>query len=95
MSDTLFFGEYTLLQVSVYVHVSAWIFQFIGHGVFENRSPALLTNLGFALLAPFFATFEVMNFLFGYRNGPKLDRIHELIAQDIKIHHMWDWQALI
>mmetsp|Transcript_12372 Transcript_12372/g.15779 ORF Transcript_12372/g.15779 Transcript_12372/m.15779 type:complete len:192 (+) Transcript_12372:11-586(+) len=43
------------------VNICSWIAQFIGHGVFEKRAPAIKTNLGFALLAPFFITFEVMN----------------------------------
>jgi 2-hydroxy fatty acid dioxygenase len=27
------------------VHVASWIIQFIGHGVFEKRSPAIKDNL--------------------------------------------------
>lgn len=49
------------------VHVVSWIAQFIGHGVFEGRAPALLDNLVQALfLAPFFVWMEIL-FFFGYR----------------------------
>jgi len=45
------------------------IMQFIGHGVGEGRSPALLDNIvGAAVLAPFFVHLEVLFFL-GYRKG--------------------------
>lgn len=45
----------------------SWIAQFIGHGVFEGRAPALFDNLVQALfLAPFFVWMEILFFL-GYR----------------------------
>ncbi|KAJ3121198.1 hypothetical protein HK100_012491 [Physocladia obscura] len=45
----------TPLTFAAGLHVTAWIFQFIGHGVFERRAPALLDNPVQALvLAPFF-----------------------------------------
>jgi uncharacterized membrane protein YGL010W len=54
------------------VHVVCWIAQFIGHGKFEGRAPALLDNLVQALfLAPFFVWFEIL-FSLGYR--PELKR---------------------
>ena len=43
------------------VNALSWIAQFIGHGVFEKRAPAIKDNVTYALLAPFFITFEVMN----------------------------------
>jgi len=44
-----------------------WIAQFIGHGVFEGRAPALLDSWDQAFLtAPLFVLLEVMFFL-GYR----------------------------
>ena len=47
--------------------VASWIAQFVGHGVYEGRAPALLDNLIQALfLAPFFVWMEVL-FFFGYR----------------------------
>lgn len=49
------------------LHITSWIAQFIGHGVFEGRAPALLDNLVQALfLAPFFVWMEIL-FSFGYR----------------------------
>ena len=39
----------------------SWIAQFVGHGKFEGRKPALLDNLVQALfLAPLFVWFEVL-----------------------------------
>merc|ERR1719500_444886 len=43
---------FPLWQVVLAFHVAAWIAQFVGHGVFEGRAPALLDVL----------------FFFGYRN---------------------------
>lgn len=48
------------------VHVICWILQFIGHGVFEKRKPALLDNLVQSLfIAPLFAFLETGPFV-GY-----------------------------
>lgn len=55
------------LQVAIGVHVIAWVAQFIGHGAFEGRAPALLDRLIQALfLAPMFVWFEIL-FVLGYR----------------------------
>ena len=49
------------------IHIFSWIIQFIGHGVFEGRAPALLDNLVQAVfLAPFFVWLEFL-FMCGYR----------------------------
>lgn len=49
------------------IHVVTWLLQFIGHGAFERRAPALLDNLVQALLlAPLFVWMEIL-FFFGYR----------------------------
>lgn len=54
-------------KASVGIHVVSWILQFIGHGKFEGRAPALLDNLVQALfLAPFFVWLEAL-FKLGYR----------------------------
>ncbi|KAF2448617.1 DUF962-domain-containing protein [Karstenula rhodostoma CBS 690.94] len=43
------------------VHIVSWILQFIGHGKFERRKPALLDNLVQALfLAPLFVWYETL-----------------------------------
>mgnify|MGYP001658940240 CR=1 FL=1 len=49
------------------IHIVSWLAQFVGHGAFEKRAPALLDNLVQAiLLAPLFVWMEVL-FFFGYR----------------------------
>jgi len=59
------------------VHVISWIVQFIGHGVFEGRKPALLDSLFQSLvLAPFFVWVEVL-FKFGYRRDLQRSLQHE------------------
>jgi uncharacterized membrane protein YGL010W len=48
-----------------------WTGQFIGHGVFEKRAPALLDNLLQAfLMAPFFVLLEVFQTFCGYEPYP-------------------------
>jgi uncharacterized membrane protein YGL010W len=53
----------TLLKYVIIIHIVSWIFQFIGHGVFESknilkkeRKPALMDNIGQILSAPLFVT---------------------------------------
>jgi 2-hydroxy fatty acid dioxygenase len=49
------------------LHVVSWLAQFVGHGIFEGRAPALLDNLVQAfLLAPLFVWMEIL-FALGYR----------------------------
>eukprot|EP01135_Chromosphaera_perkinsii_P003151 Nk52_evm40s236 gene=Nk52_evmTU40s236 len=55
------------IKYTIGIHIFSWIIQFIGHGVFEKRAPALLDSLVQALLlAPLFVWLEVL-FMFGYR----------------------------
>merc|ERR1712200_64159 len=57
-----------LWQAVLAFHLAAWIAQFIGHGVFEGRAPALLDSWDQAFItAPLFVLLEVP-FFFGYRN---------------------------
>ncbi|MCJ1280922.1 hypothetical protein MMC26_000240, partial [Xylographa opegraphella] len=70
----------TANYVAVVLHIGSWISQFIGHGVFEGRKPALFDNLVQALLlAPFFVWMEIL-FYFGYRPELKnrLDKATEI-----------------
>ncbi|KAG9241536.1 hypothetical protein BJ878DRAFT_520281 [Calycina marina] len=63
---------YTININAIVIHVGAWIAQFVGHGVYEGRAPALLDNLLQALvLAPFFVFMELL-FKAGYR--PELQK---------------------
>lgn len=72
MVGSVYFTQLTLYSASINKifiggFVVGWIVQFIGHGVFEKRTPALLDSLLQALvLAPFFILFELF-FLFGVR----------------------------
>ena len=54
-------------QVMLYVHLFAWVTQFVGHGIFEKRAPALLDNMLLMFVAPFFMVFEVLNVGMGYK----------------------------
>lgn len=47
--------------VAVIVHIVSWIAQFIGHGKYEGRKPALVDNVAQALfLAPLFVWYEIL-----------------------------------
>ncbi|KZO94815.1 DUF962-domain-containing protein [Calocera viscosa TUFC12733] len=55
------------MAIAAAVNIVSWIAQFIGHGEFEGRSPALVDNLvGALVLAPFFVHLENL-FDLGYR----------------------------
>lgn len=47
--------------------VLGWLFQFIGHGVFEKRSPAFMTNLVHLLVGPMWILGEFSGPLFPRR----------------------------
>lgn len=68
------------------VFIASWIAQFVGHGVFERRAPALLDNLVQALfLAPFFVWMEIL-FALGYR--PELNaRVDGAVMKEIEKYH--------
>ncbi|KAJ9163594.1 hypothetical protein P3X46_023244 [Hevea brasiliensis] len=54
-------------KVVLAAQLFCWTGQFLGHGVFEKRVPAILDNLAQALLmAPFFVLLEVIQSAFGY-----------------------------
>lgn len=62
----------TTTEVSSSGFLIAWLLQFIGHGVFEKRAPALLTNLPQSLhAAVFFVWLEVL-FALGFRRPLRL-----------------------
>lgn len=69
ISSEEYYGESYFMPTLV-IWIFAWIFQFIGHGKFEKRKPALVDNLFQSIvLAVFFVWIESLFFL-GYR--PKL-----------------------
>lgn len=56
-----------------------WVCQFIGHGVFEKRRPALLDNLVQSLvLAPYFILFELL-FKLGF-----MPELRQQLEEDIR-----------
>ena len=65
------------------IFVSSWVAQFIGHGVFEGRAPALLDNLVQAfILAPFFVWMEFL-FSIGYRPELK-SRVDSAVEKEVE-----------
>lgn len=50
------------------VFVAGWLFQFLGHGIWEKRRPALADNLFQVLVAPLFLMAETA-FALGLRQG--------------------------
>lgn len=67
------------MTVAGYLFGAAWIAQFIGHGKFEGRAPALLDSLFQSLvLAVFFVFMEVL-FMIGYK--PQLHKRLQNVSQ--------------
>uniref|UniRef100_A0A7N1A6G4 YGL010w-like protein n=1 Tax=Kalanchoe fedtschenkoi TaxID=63787 RepID=A0A7N1A6G4_KALFE len=77
-------------KVVLAAQLFCWTGQFIGHGVFEKRAPALLDNLVQAfLMAPFFVLLEALQSFFHYEPYPGFHaRVDAAIQADIK-----EWQA--
>ena len=69
-------------KAALALHIVCWILQFIGHGKFEGRAPALLDNLFQAIfLAPLFVWLELL-FALGYR--PELQaRVRKAVQKEI------------
>ncbi|KAE8693941.1 NAC100 protein [Hibiscus syriacus] len=83
-------------KVVMVAQVLCWSGQFLGHGVFEKRAPALLDNLVqailmapfFVLLEPFLYLVQVLQSLFGYEPYPGFQaRVNAKIKAEIK-----EWQ---
>ncbi|XP_050376460.1 2-hydroxy-palmitic acid dioxygenase mpo1 [Argentina anserina] len=69
-------------KVVLAAQLFCWTGQFVGHGVFEKRAPALLDNLTQAfLMAPFFVLLEVLQTAFGYEPYPGF---HASVKQKIE-----------
>ncbi|KAK7354151.1 hypothetical protein VNO80_19609 [Phaseolus coccineus] len=73
-------------KVVLAAQLFCWTGQFIGHGVFEKRAPALLDNLVQAfLMAPFFVVLEVFQSSIGYEPYPGFkSRVKARIDSNIK-----------
>ncbi|KAI9086416.1 hypothetical protein K1719_031500 [Acacia pycnantha] len=86
---SIFIDEAETKLVVLAAQLYCWTGQFIVHGVFEKRAPALLDNLTQAfLMAPFFVLLEVFQSLFGYKPYPGFHtRVKAKIGAEIK-----EWQ---
>jgi uncharacterized membrane protein YGL010W len=70
------------LQAAAVLHVGCWVAQFVGHGAFEGRAPALFDNLVQAIfLAPMFVWLEFL-FMLGYRRELQ-DRVNKAVKVEI------------
>ncbi len=71
------------MNLAILIHIVCWLAQFVGHGAFEKRAPALLDNLVQALLlAPLFVFMEIL-FSLGYK--PELRKKFEAnVAEALK-----------
>ncbi|KNC78072.1 hypothetical protein SARC_09480 [Sphaeroforma arctica JP610] len=69
-------------QAALVLHVTAWLFQFWGHGIHEGRAPALTKNPAQAfLMAPYFVLLEVLS-IFGYQ-AELHERVHKKVIANI------------
>lgn len=66
----------------IFFHIFGWITQFVGHGLCEERAPAIATNIFFLTIAPFFDVYEVMHMVIGYRHEEVLE-YNKIIEADI------------
>lgn len=48
-------------QANLALFVLGWIFQFIGHGVYEKRSPAFFTNLVHLVVGPLWVANHILH----------------------------------
>ncbi|KAI4326619.1 hypothetical protein MLD38_031912 [Melastoma candidum] len=80
-------GSSLASKVVLGAQVLCWTGQFLGHGIFEKRAPALLDNLVQAfLMAPFFVLLEVLQMVFGYEPYPGFhSNVKEKIDAEIKV----------
>ncbi|KAF5178483.1 putative ER membrane protein [Thalictrum thalictroides] len=76
-------------KVVLAAQLFCWTGQFIGHGVFEKRAPALLDNLTQAfVMAPFFVLLEALQMFCGYEPYPGFHaKVQAKIDAQIKEYH--------
>lgn len=53
-------GSRVPFTINMILFVAGWILQFVGHGVFEKRSPAFLRNLVHLLVGPIWIVNDVI-----------------------------------
>lgn len=75
-----------MMKMMIALHIVAWIIQFIGHGIFEKRAPALLSNIFLTLNAPFFVTAEILQMI-GWKEE-EFELIEKEVVKRIKIHNL-------
>jgi len=76
-------------KVVVVAQLLCWTGQFIGHGIFEKRAPALLDNLVQAfIMAPFFVLLEALQTFFSYEPYPGF---HAIVQAKIEAE-INEWQ---
>jgi uncharacterized membrane protein YGL010W len=75
----------TFWNISMAIQIVAWVMQFVGHGVFEGRKPALMDNLLLTWVAPDFVTIEIL-FAFGWKKDmhAKCQKEIDQILRDIR-----------
>lgn len=77
--NTMLDDAQTSLLIAGGVFVGSWIFQFIGHGVWEKRRPALMDNLLQVFIAPMFIVAET-GFSFGFKKDLQ-ERVEEVAKE--------------
>ncbi|KAG2257115.1 hypothetical protein Bca52824_076409 [Brassica carinata] len=79
-------GPSLAVKVGLASQLLCWTGQFLGHGLFEKRAPALLDNLAQAfLMAPFFVLLEILQLVFGYEPYPGFQaRVNAKVESSIK-----------
>lgn len=78
--QTVALGVQAGLAAAGAVFVASWVFQFLGHGVWEKRRPALVDNLFQVFVAPLFLVAEAA-FGFGFRQ-----ELRDLVEDEAQAH---------
>ena len=76
-----FFDKY--FYCLLFLHIISWIVQFIGHGVYEKRAPAVKENVFLFRNPFFFVTVEVLKF-FGWKKK-EFEIAEEIVVKRIQV----------
>jgi len=74
-------------HLSLILWTLSWIAQFIGHGIFEKRAPALLTNLPQSIHAAVFFVWLELLFEFGFHPALKKRLDSAIVHEKKKFMH--------